>query len=107
MALYKPSHSNVYQTRFQVKGRMFRKSTGETDINKARKFEVEFRRECRLAALNKTKEPIKAHKALDAFLATKKDSDNFKNYKKHVDVCKRFFFSQQYLHDVTFDQLEK
>jgi len=107
MALYKPSHSSVYQTRFQVKGKMFRKSTGETDVNKARKFETEFRRECRLAVLNKAKQPIKAHKALDAFLETKKDSDNFKNYKKHVDVCKKFFFSQQYLHDVTFDQLEK
>ncbi len=107
MALYKPSHSNVYQTRFQVKGKMFRKSTGETDINRARKFETDFRKECRLAAINKTKEGIKAHRALDEFLATKKDSDNCKNYEKHVGVCKKFFFSKLYLHEVTFDQLEK
>src|SRR5688572_8848723 len=107
MALYKPAHSNVYQVRFQMKGRKFRKSTGETDINRARSFEIAYKKECRLNFLNKVKDSTKVHKALDSFLRTKEGSDNYKNYEKSVNVLKAFFFSQQSLEDITFDQCEE
>lgn len=98
MSLTAPRNTKNYICSVMHKGKIYRKSTGTSDLKKAKEFEKRFKEDIRSGNTSKT---IKLRDALTLFKDSKKGTSNYKNLDKDIDVVQNFFRPLTELQEIT------
>jgi hypothetical protein len=101
MALYRARGSKTWQVRRMINGKLFVRSTTTTNKKQAEQIARQYEREWVSHAVLNEKQPVSLAKALDTFLAGKRNESGWQTWAIHARIIGRYFDTDIALHHLS------
>jgi integrase len=101
MALYRASGSKTWQARRMINGKLFVLSTKTTNKMQAEQIARQYERDWVSHAVLNERQPITLGRALDTFLAAKRNEAGWRTWAIHAGILRRYFNTDIALHHLT------
>jgi len=107
MGVLKRDNSKFWYIQFQFHGKTYIRSSHTTDKRTAEQMERDWRSKLHAQTFLGVKERITVRDALDHYQKTKAGTPNHRNILHHVDVFNRMLKSNNYIDELTSEELER
>jgi integrase len=101
MALYRASGSKTWQVRRMINGKLFVRSTKTTNKKQAEQIARQYERDWVSHAVPNERQLISLGKALDTFLAAKRNDSAWRTWAIHAGILRRYFNTNLGLHHLS------